>query len=143
MHVSTVITYDKRVKINRVLLPVLLVVSCTGTGVFFVSPFAPEDFGLVRQSVLRQPTLSPHCHHQGASNWCLLVGFLSLSSAASVFECIPSISGQSRIYQVAQLRTDGFTAEMPPAHGISVRLSFPTPTTGTVDMCATVCVCIY
>ena len=71
-----------------------------------LSPFEPGN--LVSQdrfgrSVSRQPA---HCPHSGWI-WCLLTGFLPLPTTASICLCRQPPSGQSRVYQVTQLRTDG------------------------------------
>ena len=61
-YVCKVIAYN-RVWINRVKLPILLVISGTGKMIFFLSPFAPDilvprdGFG---RPVPRQPAHSPY-----------------------------------------------------------------------------------
>ena len=76
-------TYS-RVWIDRLRLPILLVVSLTVKINISLSPFAPENlvsrdgFGL---PVLRQPVLSPYSD----CIWCLLTGFLPILVAASVY----------------------------------------------------------
>ena len=97
-HVCTVRTFS-RVWINRVWLPVLLVVCWTGKRYFSLSPSAPENlvprdrFG---RSVPRQPAHFPH----SGWIWCLLTGFLPISAAASIYlfkppyiVLVPSLSG--------------------------------------------------
>ena len=54
MHVFMVGTFS-RVWINRLRLPVLLVVSWTGKMIFPLSPFAPENFDLARQVLSSRP----------------------------------------------------------------------------------------
>ena len=132
-----------------------------------MSPFAPEN--LVSRDKLGRPV--PHeSVHSPHSGWtrCLLPGFLPLSATTSIclyrqppFSATASIylyrqppSGQSRIHQVVQLRTDGVhgreSAGIGPIVLKVVRvsgdtfsditidrflcLSFPTPTVGTVCM---------
>ena len=71
-----------------------------------LSPFAPENlvsrdgFG---RPVPRQPAHSPH----SICIWCLLTGFLPISAAASINLYHHTPSGQSRVYWVTQLRSDG------------------------------------
>ena len=96
-----------RVRINRVRLPILHVVSWTGKTIISLSSFAPENlvsrdgFG---SPVPRQPA---HLHTQAESG-------AYLRDSSRVPRWRPFIylnrhtpSGQSRVYRVAQLRTDG------------------------------------
>ena len=96
-----------RVWINRVRLPILLVVSWTGIITISRSAFAPEKlvsrdgFG---SPVPRQPA---HLHTQAESG-------ANFRNSSRVPRRRPFIylnrhtpSGQSRIYRVTQLRTDG------------------------------------
>ena len=96
----------------------------------------------------RQPTHSPFMLNLELS---LLTGFLLISAAASIYLYRHMSSGQSRLYRVTQLRTDGvhcleFVGTWPVVlkvfsvtgavfarshhRPINVRLSFPTPTIG-------------
>ena len=93
--------------INRVRLPILLVVSSTGKMNISLLAFAPEN--LVSQDgfdscVPRQPA---HLHTQAESG--AYVRDLPSSAAASIylFKNRHTSSGQSRVYRVTQLRTDG------------------------------------
>ena len=100
------VTHIARVRINRVRLPILLVVSSTGKMNIPLSPFAPEN--LVSRDgfgtpVPRQPA---HLHTQGKSG-------AQLRDSSRVPRRRPFIylnrhtpSGQSR-YRVKVLRTDG------------------------------------
>ena len=105
MYVFMVITYS-RVWINRVSCQ-----SClwsTGKNNISLSPFAPENLASrdgFSCPVPRQPAYSPY----SGWIWCLLTGLLPISAAVSTYVFKPpyAISGQSRIYRVAQLRTDG------------------------------------
>ena len=57
-----VITYYSRVWINRVRLPILLVVSSTGKMQISLSPFAPDNLvsrDMFGRPVSRQPAYSP------------------------------------------------------------------------------------
>ena len=101
------VTPIARVWINRVRLPILLVVSCTGKMNLSLSPFAPENlvsrdgFG---SPVPRQPA---HLHTEAESG-----AYLWDSSRVPrprPFICLNrhTPSGQSRVYRVMQLRTDG------------------------------------
>ena len=71
-----------------------------------LSPFAPENnvsrdgFG---RPVPRQLTYSLHSY----CIWCLLTGSLSISFVASIYLYRHTTSGQSRVYRVTQLHTDG------------------------------------
>ena len=106
MYVCMVVTYS-RVWINRVRLPILLVVSWTGKMNISLSAFAPENSGLarrVRQSRLASACSSPH----SGWIWCLLSGFLPGSAAASMFiyfkppyaiGSVPSLSGHAIAYR--------------------------------------------
>ena len=99
-----VITYS-RVWINRVRLPILLVVSWTVKINISLSPFAPENlasrdgFG---RPVPRQPAHSPYLDWI----WCLLTGVFPIFAAASIYLYCYTPSGPSRVHQVKQLRTD-------------------------------------
>ena len=101
--VCMVIIYS-RVWINRVRLPILLVISWTRKMNIFLSPFAPKN--LVSRDGLggpvpRQPA---HCPHSGKI-WGLLMGFFPISAAAaSIYLCHQLSSGESRVNQVTQLR---------------------------------------
>ena len=114
-----------------------------------LSPFALENlasrdgFG---RPVPRQPAHSPYSGWM----WYLLTGFLPISAAAAIYLFKPlfTLSGQSRVYRVSQLRTNGIHCresagtgpvklKVVPVTGavfaghrgrIYVRLSFPTPT---------------
>ena len=73
-----------------------------------LSPFAPENlisrdgFG---SPVPRQPA---HLHTQAESGALTFTGFLPISAAASIIYLNRHTpSGQSRVYRVTQLRTDG------------------------------------
>ena len=100
-------THIVKVWTNRVRLPILLVVSRTGKNNVSLSTFAPENlasrdgFG---SPVPRQPA---HLHTEAESG-----AYLRNSSRVSrqrLFICStrPTPSGQSRVYRVTQLRTDG------------------------------------
>ena len=104
LHVCIVIT--ARVRINRVRLPILLVVSWTRKNNISLSPFAPKN--LVRR--VRQSRPSSVCSSPYSGRiWCLLTGFLPISEAASTFTYLNRHTppGQSRVYRVTQLRADG------------------------------------
>ena len=119
----------------------------------FPVPVRAWEFGLTRQVRLSRPAYARlfsilRLNHQ-SSIWCFFTGILPLSAAASIYlYCQPPL-GQSRIYQVTQLRIDGVhcleSADRGPIvlkvvpvtgaafsgyhHGpINVRLSFPTLT---------------
>ena len=103
------VTHIARVWIDRVRLPILLVISWTGKMNISLSAFAPENLvsrdGFGSTPVPRQPAHSP-C---SGWIWCLLTGFLPSSAEASIylFKGAHTPSGQSRVYRVTQLRTDG------------------------------------
>ena len=101
------VTHISRVWINQVRLPVLLVASCKDKINVFLSPFAPENlvsrdgFG---SPVPRQPA---HLHAQAESG-----AYLRYSSRVPwrrpyIYLNHHTPSGQSRVYRVTQLRTDG------------------------------------
>ena len=116
-YVCTVITYS-RVWINRVRLPILLVVSCTGKNNIPLSPCVPENLvsrdGFSRP-VPRQPA---HLHTQAESG-----AYLRDSSRVPrprpfiYFKSRYTPSGQSRAYRVTQLRTDGVHCREPAGTG--------------------------
>ena len=116
---TCMVTHIARVWINRVWLPILLVVSWTGKNNISLPPFAPENlvsrdgFG---SPVLRQPAHSPY----SGWIWCLLMGFLPSSAAASIYYLFktairhrvsPEFIGSRKCVPMA------FTAESPPAQG--------------------------
>ena len=97
---ACMITHIARVRINRVRLPVLLVVSRTRK---------INLIGLSRR-VRRWSRPASACSSPYSGwIWCLLTGFLPSSAATSVIYLFNrhTPSGQSRIYRVTQLRTDG------------------------------------
>ena len=73
---------------------------------FSLSPFAPEKlmsrdgFG---RPVPHQPSYSPH----SGGICCLLTELLPLSAAAAIYLYLHPPSGQPRVYQVTEFRTDG------------------------------------
>ena len=97
MYLFVVITYS-RVWVNRVRLPILLVVRSTAKMKISLSPYAPESLdsrdGFSRP-VLRQSVQSPY----SGWIWCLLTGFLPASAAAVIYlfkspyaiESVPSL----------------------------------------------------
>ena len=107
LHVCMV-THIARVWINRVRLPVLLLVSSTGKINISLFAFAPENLvsrGGFGSSVPRPPA---HLHTQAES------GAYLLRDSSRVPRRRPFIylnchtpSGQSRVYRVMQLRTEG------------------------------------
>ena len=88
---------------NRVRLPILLVVSLTGK----ISPFAPENlvsrdgFG---SPVPRQPA---HLHTQAESGAYLRDSSRFPRRHPFIYLNRHTPSGQSRVYRITQLRTDG------------------------------------
>ena len=101
------VTHIAKIWINRVGLPILHVVSWTGKMNVSLSPFAPEN--LVSRDgfdtpVPRQPA---HLHTQAES-----VAYLRDSSRVPrrrpfIYLNRHTPSGQSRVYRVTLLRTDG------------------------------------
>ena len=96
--------------INRVRLPILLVVSWTWkkNRTKSLSLFTPEN--LVSRDGFGRPDprqFTAHSPHWGRI-WCLLAGFLPISTAASTYLYRQLPSGQSRVYGPTQSRTDGF-----------------------------------
>ena len=99
------VTHLARVWINRVRLPILLMVSWNGKMDISLSAFAPENLG--SRDGFGSP-VPPACSSPYSGwIWCLLTGFLSSSAAASIylFKNRHTPSGQSRVYRVTQLRT--------------------------------------
>ena len=100
-------TYNKSIWINRVRLPILLVVSRTGKIYISLSAFAPENlvsrdgFG---SPVPRQPA---HLHTQAKSGAYLRDSSRVPRRRLFIYLNRHSPSGQSRVYRATQLRTDG------------------------------------
>ena len=160
MHVSMYVWTShipgSRVWINRVRLPILLVVSSTGKMDISLSAFAPDNlvsrdgFG---SPVPRQPA---HVHTQAESGAYLRDSSRFPRRRPFIYLNRHTRSGQSRVYRVKQLRTDGVhcresagtgpvvlkvvqvrgSAIFQVNHGpTNVRLSFPTPTIGMKWAC--------
>ena len=68
-------------------------------------PVRAWDFGLARRVQPSRPASVCSSPYSGWI-WCLLTGFLPSSAAASIWNR-HTPSGQSRVYRVTQLRTDG------------------------------------
>ena len=107
MYACVVITYGT-VWINRVRLPILHVVTCTGKNNISLSAFAPENlvsrdgFG---SSVPRQPA---HLHTQAESGAYSRDSSRVPARRPFFYSNHRTPSGQSRVYRVTQLlRTDG------------------------------------
>ena len=104
MYVCMVITYS-RVWINRVRLPILLVVSWTGKMNIPLSPCVPENLVSRDGFSCPAPRQPAHLHTQAESG-------AYLRDSSRVPRRRPwwnrhTPSGQSRVYGVTQLRTDG------------------------------------
>ena len=102
-----------RVWINRVRLPILLVVSWTGKMNIPPSPYAPEN--LVSRDGFSRPVPRQPAHHSSYSAWiwCLLAGFLPISTEAPIYYwlkppyaigSVPSLSGRAIAYRWHSLR---------------------------------------
>ena len=122
---------------------------------YFLVPVRAWEFGLARRS--RQSRSASACSSPYSGwIWCLLTGFLPNSAAASIYYLNRHTpSGQSRVYRVTQLRTDGVhcresagtrpvnlkvvpngCAALAGHHGpTNMRLSFTTPTVGMKWAC--------
>ena len=100
-------SHTARVRINRVRLPILLVVSRTGKMIISLFPFAPENlvsrdgFG---SPVPREPA---HLHTQTESGAYLQDSSRVPRRRPFIYFNHHTPSGQSRVYRVMQLRTDG------------------------------------
>ena len=121
-----------KVRINGVRVPILLVVSSTGKINISLSPFAPwnlvslDGFG---SSVPRQPV---HLRTEAESGAYLRDSSLVPRRRPFIYLNHHTPSGQSRVYRVTQLRTDGVhcreSAGTGPHYGpINMRPSFPHP----------------
>ena len=101
------VTHTARVWINRVKLPILLVVSRAGKINIFLSAFAPENlvsrdgFG---SPVQRQPA---HLHTQAESGAYLRDTSRVPRRRPFIYFKPPYAIGSARVYRVTQLRTDG------------------------------------
>ena len=126
------VTYIARVWINRVRLPILLVVSWTGKVNISLSPFAPENlvsrdgFG---SPVPRQPT---HLHTQAESGAYLRDSSRVPRRRPLTYLSLHTPSGQSQVHRATQLRDGVHCRESAAAfaghHGpIIMRLSFTHP----------------
>ena len=78
---------------------------------FPIIPVGASEFDLARRIRRSRPASARsfsilRLNHQ-SSIWCLLTEFLPISAAASIYLYRRTPSGQSRVYRVAQLRTDG------------------------------------
>ena len=145
MYVCIVITYN-RVWINRVRLPILLVVSWTGKNNIPLSPCVPEN--LVSRDGFSRPVPRQPVHLSILRlNMVLTYGIPPEFRGGVHLWNRHTPSGQSRVYRVTQLRTDGVhcreSAGTGPVnikvvpnecclgrchHGpINIRLSFPHP----------------
>ena len=101
-------TYSKtRVWINRVRLPILLVVSSTGKTHISLSAFAPEN--LVSRDGFGSPVPRQPAHLTLRLNLVLTYGILPEFRGGVHLLILNrhTPSGQSRVYRVTQLRTDG------------------------------------
>ena len=107
LHVYVWSSHKTRVTINRVRLSILLVVSWTGKITLSLSPFAPENlvsrdgFG---SPVPRQPA---HLHTQAESGAYVRDSSRVPRRRPFIYLNRHTPSGQSRVYRVAQLRSDG------------------------------------
>ena len=106
-YVCMIMTYS-RAWINRVRLPILLVVSWTGEMNIPLSPYVPENLvsldGFSRP-VPRQPAhlhtqVEPSAYSRDSSRFPRRRQFIYLNRHTPL--------GQSRVYRVTQLRTNGF-----------------------------------
>ena len=113
-----VITFSKKRRINRIRLPILLVVSWTGKTNTSLSPFAPEN------SVSRDGFGSPvppqpaHLHTKAESSASLRDPSRVPRRRSFLYLNRHTPSGQPRVYWVAQLRTDGIHCWESAATGI-------------------------
>ena len=102
------VTHIARVWINRVRLPILLVVSSTGKINISLSAFAPANLvsrGGLAKPVPRQPA---NLHIQAESGAYLRDSSRVPRQRLFIYLKPPyAIAGQSRVYRVTQLRTDG------------------------------------
>ena len=101
------VTHIARVWINRAMLPILLVVSRTEKMIFSLPAFAPENLvsrGAFGSPVLRQPA---HLHTRAESGVYLRDSFPVPRRRPSIYLNRHTPSGQSRVYRVTPLRTDG------------------------------------
>ena len=95
--------FQQRVYINRVWLPILLVVNRTGQMLFFPPRPRSRVRSLARQVRPSRPALA-------RSFLVLTDGFLPLSATAFIYYYYyyrQTPSGQSRVHRATQLRTDG------------------------------------
>ena len=109
MYDVCVIKHIARVWINRVRLPILLVVSSTEKMNIFLSSFAPENLVSREGFGSPVPRQSAHLHTQ-AEFGAYLLRDSSRVPWRRPYICLTAIhtpSGPPRVYRVTQLRTDG------------------------------------
>ena len=101
------VTHIARVWINRVRLPILLVVSWTGKMNIPLSAFVPESF-IPRDGFGSPVPLQPaHLHTQAESGAYLRDSSRVQRRRPYIYLNRYTPSGQSQVYRVRQLRTDG------------------------------------
>ena len=106
---SCMVTHIARVWINWVMLPILLVVSWRGRINISLSAFVPEN--LVSRDGFGSPVPRQPAHlHTQAESGAYLWDSSRVPRRRPFIYCIQNRntpSGQSRVYRVTQLRTDG------------------------------------
>ena len=101
-------TYNKKsLWINRVKLPILNVVSWTGKMNISLPAFAPEKLDSRDGFGSLVPRKPAHLHSQAEPGAYLRDSPAFRGGAHLFIENFPTTSGQSRVYRVTQLRTDG------------------------------------
>ena len=106
---SSYIIYMSRVRVNRVRLPILLVVSSTGKIDIPLSLFSSENFVSRDGFGSLLPRQPAHLHTQAESSAYLLWDSSRVPRRRPFIYLKPpyAASGQSRVYRVTQVRTDG------------------------------------
>ena len=138
MHVWS--SHTERVWINRVRLPILLVVSLTGKINIPLSPYASENFVSRDRFGNPVPRQAAYLHTEAESGAYLRDYSRVPRPRPFIYLNRHTPSGQSRVYRVTQLRIDGVhcreSARTGPVNGgasaghhrpINMRLSFPHP----------------
>ena len=136
--VCMVTTYS-RVWINRVRLPILLVISSTEKINISLSPFAPDN--LVSRDGFGSPVPRPPAHSPYSGLiWCAYSRDSSQFPRRCSFSHLNrhTPSGQSRVYRVTQLRADGVHCRESAGTGPVVLRVVPVTGAATMDqlMCA-------
>ena len=111
------VTHITRVWINRVRLPILLVVSCTGKINIPQSAFVPENLVLRDGFGSPVPCQPAHLHAQAESGAYLRDSYRVPRRRPYIYLSRHAPSGQFQVYRGTQLRNDGVHCREPAGTG--------------------------